>query len=170
MVWRWIQVSSPSKKQQTPGRVWQGEAFDTNRSINTPNISPTPCLKIRNMFERDNETGDNWHLAIQDSILEKCRGNNGILCIRVEKASTEGLVYMKCSTNQGAGQAFKSLHGSWFDGRLVTVKFISLNRFHSHYPDSVGLTSPLTPTSSTPVSTFLPPSPGFTTSTPLHPH
>ena len=35
------------------------------------------------------ETADNWHLEIQDSILEKCPENNDFLSIMVEKESKE---------------------------------------------------------------------------------
>nr|CAB3263414.1 inner nuclear membrane protein Man1-like [Phallusia mammillata] len=169
LVWRWIQVTSPCKRQHPPGRVWQGEAFDTNKSINTPAISPTPCLKIRNMFHPDVEKADDWHIQIQDSILEKCSDNNEIASVIVEKKSTEGLVYVKCLSCAAAGKVYRSLHGSWFDGRLVTVKFIKLSRFHAHYPGSVGHNTPLKPTSSRQVSTFLPSTPtsGPLTSTPV---
>lgn len=44
-------------EQSTPRRnnkVWQGQAFDTmTGSPNSPPCSPTPCLKIRHMFDPD---------------------------------------------------------------------------------------------------------------------
>ena len=83
----------------------------------------------------------------------------------------QGLVYVKCGSCAGAGRAFRSLHGAWFDGRLVTVKFIKLHRFHTRYPDSVNLNTPFKRSSLKPVSTFVTPdesiSSGFLTSTPL---
>ncbi|CAK8689322.1 unnamed protein product [Clavelina lepadiformis] len=169
-VWRWIQVISPDRRHQAPGRVWQGEAFDTSRSINTVTVSPTPCLKIRNMFDPESEKDEDWHIQVQDSILEKCADNNEILSIVVEKSSKEGVVYVKCGSCAAAGCAFRALHGSWFDGRLVTVKFIKLQRYHTRYPDTVNCTTPMKPSSKKPVSTFSPPPPvpaAFTTSTPL---
>ncbi|XP_077972106.1 inner nuclear membrane protein Man1-like [Styela clava] len=161
LVWRWIQASSPAKRHTPTSRVWQGEAFDI-KAINRPMICPTPCLKIRNMFDPDMEVSKNWVEQIQDSILEKCQGNNEILRICVEKDSNEGLVYMLCASNQGAGRAFQALHGAWFDGRLVTVKFIRLQRFHHRFPDSVNQSKvPMRPTSDVPVSTIINPiSPG----------
>jgi len=68
----------------------------------------------------------------------------------------QGLVYVKCATCAAAGRAFRSLHGSWFDGRLVTVKFIKLSRFHARYPHLEQTNYPLKPTSDKRVSTFLP--------------
>lgn len=161
LVWRWIQAASPAKRHTPTSRIWQGEAFDI-RAINRPMICPTPCLKIRNMFDPDMEVSQNWIQQIQDSILEKCQGNNEILRICIEKESNEGLVYMLCASNQGAGRAFQALHGAWFDGRLVTVKFIRLHRFHHRFPDSVNQSkTPMRPTSDVPVSTIInPTSPG----------
>lgn len=35
-------------------KVWQGQAFETMEgSVNSLPISPTPCLKIRHMFDSD---------------------------------------------------------------------------------------------------------------------
>jgi hypothetical protein len=35
-------------------KVWQGQAFETNEgSMNSPQPSPTSCLKIRHMFGPD---------------------------------------------------------------------------------------------------------------------
>lgn len=40
------------------------------------------------------EVGENWHLAIQEAILEKCSDNDGIVHIAVDKNSREvGLLY-----------------------------------------------------------------------------
>lgn len=35
------------------------------------------------------EIGDQWHLAIQEAILEKCSDNDGIVHIAVDKNSRE---------------------------------------------------------------------------------
>ncbi|XP_077995938.1 inner nuclear membrane protein Man1-like [Glandiceps talaboti] len=140
-VWRWIQVlhdNYPKRKQ------WQGQAFENlEMAVRTPAYSPTPCLKIRNMFDPALEHGENWHLGIQDAILEKCHGNDGIVHIAVDKTSKEGCVYVKCSAPEAAGKAFKSLHGCWFDGKLVTVKFLRLDRYHQRFPTAMHATMPL---------------------------
>lgn len=70
---------------------------------------------------------------------------------------SQGLVYIKCMSNSAAGKVFKALHGSWFDARLVTVKFIRLSRFHQRFPATVGAPKvALRPSSTTPVSKFKP--------------
>ncbi|KAJ8249948.1 hypothetical protein COCON_G00231640 [Conger conger] len=147
LVWRWIQPSLPSDKMSAvPSKVWQGKAFPLDRRNSPPN-SLTPCLKIRNMFDPIMEVGENWHLAIHEAILEKCSDNNGIVHIAVDKNSREGCVYVKCLSAEHSGKAFKALHGSWFDGKLVTVKYLRLDRYHQRFPQATGCTAPLKPSS-----------------------
>ncbi|XP_051977156.1 inner nuclear membrane protein Man1-like [Xyrauchen texanus] len=147
-VWRWLQPSmSPDKMSSMPSKVWQGKAFPLDRRNSPPN-SLTPCLKIRNMFDPVMEVGENWHLAIQEAILEKCSDNDGIVHIAVDKNSREGCVYVKCLSAEHSGKAFKALHGSWFDGKLVTVKYLRLDRYHQRFPQALGCNTPLKPSSS----------------------
>lgn len=142
-VWRWIQPSlSCDKSSLMPSKVWQGKAFPLDRRNSPPN-SLTPCLKIRNMFDPVMEVGENWDLAIHEAILEKCSDNDGIVHITVDKNSREGCVYVKCLSAEHSGKAFKALHGSWFDGKLVTVKYLRLDRYHQRFPQAQNCTTPL---------------------------
>ncbi|XP_029017612.1 inner nuclear membrane protein Man1 [Betta splendens] len=140
LVWRWIQPSLSCDKM--PSKVWQGKAFPLDRRNSPPN-SLTPCLKIRNMFDPVMEVGENWDLAIHEAILEKCSDNDGIVHIAVDKNSREGCVYVKCLSAEHSGKAFKALHGSWFDGKLVTVKYLRLDRYHQRFPQAQGCSTPL---------------------------
>ncbi|KFV42571.1 Inner nuclear membrane protein Man1, partial [Tyto alba] len=145
LVWKWMQPSAPHDKILViPSKVWQGQAFHLDRRNSPPN-SLTPCLKIRNMFDPVMEIGDHWHLAIQEAILEKCSDNDGIVHIAVDKNSREGCVYVKCLSPEYAGKAFKALHGSWFDGKLVTVKYLRLDRYHHRFPQALTCNTPLKP-------------------------
>ncbi|XP_029599579.1 inner nuclear membrane protein Man1-like [Salmo trutta] len=145
LVWRWLQPSlSCDQISLIPSKVWQGKAFPLDRRNSPPN-SLTPCLKIRNMFDPVMEVGENWHLAIHEAILEKCCDNDGIVHIAVDKNSREGCVYVKCLSAEHSGKAFKALHGSWFDGKLVTVKYLRLDRYHQRFPQAQGCTTSLKP-------------------------
>ncbi|XP_066580268.1 inner nuclear membrane protein Man1 [Amia ocellicauda] len=147
LVWRWTQPSSTCDKISImPSKVWQGKAFPLDRRNSPPN-SLTPCLKIRNMFDPVMEVGENWDLAIHEAILEKCSDNDGIVHIAVDKNSREGCVYVKCLSAEHSGKAFKALHGSWFDGKLVTVKYLRLDRYHQRFPQAFGCNTPLKPSS-----------------------
>lgn len=160
-VWRWIHIATPKPRNpklslagNKHGKYWQGQAFENFQSaVNPPVISPTPCLKIRNMFDPDVETDDNWHVMIQDAILEKCIENGAdVVHIAVDKSSSEGCVYVKCDTHHSAGLAFRSLHGCWFDGRLVAVKYLTLKRYHQRFPVALEATERLSPSGSSPSS------------------
>lgn len=59
-VWRWLPNNTLNKSNaQSPSlnkksKVWQGQAFETMEgSVNSLTCSPTPCLKIRHMFDPD---------------------------------------------------------------------------------------------------------------------
>lgn len=128
-VWRWV-ASHSSPKRSTS---WQGQAFETQEgSVNNLTVSPTPCLKIRHMFEK-NDTNPNLRTVIQDVILEKCDSCN-ILHIDIERTSC--CVYVKCATPTDAGIVYKSLHGWWYEGRLITVKYLRLERYMQRFPNS----------------------------------
>nr|CAD7265796.1 unnamed protein product [Timema shepardi] len=151
-VWRWIAPNSsgPSSLSDAPAsqrrnKTWQGQAFDTMAgSPNSLPISPTPCLKIRHMFDPDLECGDDWPMRVKDAILEKCDGI-AVTHIQVDRQSREGLVYMKCATQEEAGRAYRALHGSWFDSKLVTVKYLRLERYYERFPGAARAIAPLKP-------------------------
>ncbi|XP_071556050.1 inner nuclear membrane protein Man1 isoform X2 [Temnothorax nylanderi] len=151
-VWRWLPNNSLNKSPTQSAilgkkpKVWQGQAFETMEgSVNSLTCSPTPCLKIRHMFDPDIETEDDWETRVQDAILEKCGEGVNILHIRVDIGSREGCVYMKCMSQEDAGKAYRALHGCWFDGNLVTVKYLRLERYHERFPDAARCVTPLKP-------------------------
>jgi len=140
-VWRWVQPMSPV----TVKKVWQGQAFETNEgSMNSPQPSPTSCLKIRHMFGPDSMLGVDCETRVKDAILEKCESVE-VLHLSVDRSSHEGCVYVKCASPAEAGKAYRQLHGFWYDGKLVTVKFLRLERYHQRFPDAVSTTTPLMP-------------------------
>jgi membrane protein Man1 len=147
-VWRWIQPVMDGTK------VWQGQAFGENtagmRSRNRASVPQTPlttCLKVRNMFNASAETGNNWQTVVKDAVLDKCAGAK-IIHVALDESTTDGCVYIRCSDLQSAGISFKALHGWWFDGRLVTVKYLREQRYEERYPESRDAVTPLEPSTS----------------------
>lgn len=155
MVWRWLGSVSPPR-----AKVWQGRAFESSQgggsgsAGGSPSLGglsayvPATCLKIRNMFDPDVEYESGWARQIENAILEKCEGNAGIVHIHVDTASREGCVYVKCANLESAGQAYRALHGSWFDGNLITVKYLRLERYHDRFPEARFCHSPMRPSNS----------------------
>lgn len=123
---------------------WQGSAFNRNEKIAS---FPTPCLKIRNMFNFQMlDMDSNLPRKIHNDILSKCLANNEnktILHISCDKKSKEGCVYVKCVSNEAAGSVYQSLDGSWYNGQLLKVKFLRNDRYLERFPDSINFTKPL---------------------------
>lgn len=129
-VWRWISPHSSPKRSAS----WQGQAFETQEgSVNNLVVSPTPCLKIRHMFDK-NDNNSLLRVKIQDAILEKCDSHCNILHIDIDR--TSGCVYVKCASPTDAGVVYRSLHGWWYEGRLITVKYLRLERYMQRFPAS----------------------------------
>lgn len=129
-VWRWISAHSSPKRSA----AWQGKAFETEEgSVNNLTVSPTQCLKIRHMFDK-NDTNPNLRQVITDVILEKCGDRCNILHIDIEPSSY--CVYVKCATPSDAGVVYRSLHGWWYEGHLITVKYLRLERYMQRFPMS----------------------------------
>lgn len=131
-VWRWIGSANLSLSGSSPkNKSWQGQAFETQLgSVNSLPCSPTPCLKIRGMVE----DGDRNTLMIRDAVLSKCGPQCRILHCAVETNSN--CVYLKCADPSDAAIAYRNLHGWWYAGQLVTVKYLRLERYMQRFPDS----------------------------------
>jgi len=123
----------------TPG--WQGSAFQLGKHVAAPLAPPTPCLKVRHMFD-PKSLSPGWVLAIKEEILRRC-SNSSILHIAVDTESVEGTVYIKTSSPDDAGRVFRALHGQWYRGQLVTAKYLRLERYHERFPDSRNVRSAL---------------------------
>ncbi|XP_068245648.1 uncharacterized protein MAN1 isoform X2 [Palaemon carinicauda] len=66
-IWRWTSgvpftpntSGIDGASGRTPSKMWQGQAFESLETThNLPNVSPTSCLKIRNMFDCDVKFGN----------------------------------------------------------------------------------------------------------------
>uniref|UniRef100_A0A1I7XL03 LEM domain-containing protein n=1 Tax=Heterorhabditis bacteriophora TaxID=37862 RepID=A0A1I7XL03_HETBA len=113
-VWKWL----PSKKTG-----WQGSAFSSAFSA-SPMVSPlssniptealTRCLKVREMFTKD-EDDDVDVNAIERAIKEKVYPVRPVH-VSVDTTSNDGVVFMKLANKDDAKQSFTALHGVWFNG------------------------------------------------------
>ncbi|ESO97091.1 hypothetical protein LOTGIDRAFT_226827 [Lottia gigantea] len=138
-VWKWIH-SVPNG-----AKVWQGQAFGEHNDTATSSLrySPTPCLKVKNMFDTAVESDQEWYESVENAILEKTEDIADIVHIYVDDESKEGCVYIKCSSREAAGKARQCLHGWWFDGRLITARYLRLEHYHKQFPESVKAVRPL---------------------------
>jgi hypothetical protein len=142
------QQSNETNTQNVNG--WQGDAFNKSEKLMN---SPTPCLKIRNMFDTVlMNTDSQMAIKIHNDILEKCfissskfGSSFSILHISCDKKSKEGCVYVKCSSNEAAGHVYQNLNGTWYSGKLLNVKFLRNDRYLERFPESAHFTTHLQP-------------------------
>lgn len=119
-------------------KKWQSPAFDKSNKIKDP---PTECLKIRQMFDKHEASNPNLKQVIQDSILEKvahttCR----IYDLQLDKQTC--CVYVRCASAKDAGIIHDEVNGWWFDRRLVSIKFLRMDRYLARFPGSVNASGP----------------------------
>lgn len=131
---RWVSAQGSPRVTRGGAQAWQGQAFETQQgSVNNLAYSPTPCLKIRHMVDK-NDKNPNLKTIIQDAILEKCGPQCKILHIDIDKVSC--CVFVKCASPTDAGIVYQNLHGWWYEGNLITVKYLRLERYMDHFPNS----------------------------------
>jgi len=145
-----ITNTSPPSTPSSPANSWQGSAFSSlSKSVAAPTVAPTSCLKVRHMFDRQAMASRNpgmsragntnaWVWQVKEEILQRCSVGNSaqILHIAVDTESSEGCVYIKAKNTEEAAKVFTALHGQWYAGNLVTVKYMREERYHDRFPDS----------------------------------
>ncbi|XP_065915314.1 RNA-binding protein 39-like isoform X2 [Dysidea avara] len=105
--------------------------------------SLSPCFKLIGMFDPYRETEPDWHLDIQDDVLEECNKYGNVVHIYVDKTSSEGVVFVKCQTPAVAAAAFNSLNGRFFAGKQIKAIIIPEFQYHSIFPNAVSASIPL---------------------------
>lgn len=105
-------------------------------ALNMPPIA-TQCFMLSNMFDPMLERDPNWDQEIRDDVIEECNKHGGVLHIYVDKASSQGNVYVKCPNIACAVAAVNALHGRWFAGKVITAAYVPVVNYHNLFPDSV---------------------------------
>jgi len=96
----------------------------------------TQCFMLSNMFDPAEESAVNWDQEVRDDVIEEGSKHGGFLHIVVDKASTQGNVYVKCPNVATAVAAVNALHGRWFAGKVITAAYVPLVNYHNLFPDS----------------------------------
>lgn len=123
-----------SSEHRLNKKHWQSPAFDNVNKILDP---PTPCLKIRHMFDAAEANMPDLKQNIVESILEKVGPQCRIYDIQLDRQSC--CVYIRCATEKDAGIVHNEINGWWFDNRLVSIKFLRLQRYLTRFPNSTSI-------------------------------
>lgn len=151
---KWVDPSVNMSGNNSTIKKWQSPAFDKTNKIVEP---PTPCLKIRQMFEKFEVNDRNLKTVIQNSIIEKVEGECKIYDIQIDTKTC--CVYVRCASPRDAGMVHNAVNGWWFDNRLVSIKFVRLERYLSRFPNSYNGPNCLRPTNTQnlSMSNYVPP-------------
>jgi len=135
------QAASALNIAQNRKNALQGIAPPAAESTgNMPPIA-TQCFMLSNMFDPANERDPNWDLEIKEDVVEECNKHGGVQHIYVDKASSQGNVYVKCPSINCAVAAVNALHGRWFAGKVITAAYVPVVNYHNLFPDSINPTS-----------------------------
>ncbi|EDW74462.1 uncharacterized protein Dwil_GK21928 [Drosophila willistoni] len=121
------------KKNFGTVKKWQSPAFDNSNKIANP---PTPCLKIRHMFDASEVEQPNLKQLIVESIFEKVGPRCKICDVQLDTQSC--CVYIRCASEADAGMIHNEINGWWFDKRLISIKFLRLERYLCRFPKPSG--------------------------------
>ncbi|TNN19232.1 Inner nuclear membrane protein [Schistosoma japonicum] len=128
--------------QWQSGTGWQGSALMDKSQKPSFIVPPTDCLKIRNMFSTDG-IDERGRKRIKRELLKKLMPCGPILHIGLDSVGSNGLVYIKCGDSDTAGRVFHSIHANYFDGRLLTVKFLRDTKYCLRFPEAHSIKQPL---------------------------
>jgi membrane protein Man1 len=85
-----------------------------------------------------------WVNAVTEEILTRC-SNALIYHVAVDAESVEGCVYIKTKNTDEAAKVFRTLHGQWYRGNLVTAKYLRDERYYERFPAAKMQNSPMRP-------------------------
>ncbi|KAL3320513.1 Peptide chain release factor 1-like, mitochondrial [Cichlidogyrus casuarinus] len=127
------------------GTGWQGSALH-NESLSRKvpfSVPPTECLKIRNMCVTDG-LDEARKSRVKLDLFRKIKHCGPILHIGVTTSSDQPIVYLCCESPEVAGRVYSTVNANYYDGRLVTARFLKLDRYCQRFPETLNNPRPLT--------------------------
>ncbi|KKA29794.1 hypothetical protein TD95_004807, partial [Thielaviopsis punctulata] len=77
------------------------------------------CVVLRNMFDPDEEEGDDWVKELEDDVRQEAENKYGHVVHIAVDANSKGDIYIKFDKVQGGENAIKGLNGRYFGGRMI---------------------------------------------------
>ncbi|PHH53848.1 RNA-binding protein rsd1 [Ceratocystis fimbriata CBS 114723] len=81
--------------------------------------SASRCVVLRNMFNPEEEEGDNWVKELEDDVRQEAEQKYGHVVHIAVDAHSKGDIYIKFDKVQGGENAIKGLNGRYFGGRMI---------------------------------------------------
>ncbi|PHH60959.1 hypothetical protein CDD81_1016 [Ophiocordyceps australis] len=83
--------------------------------------SASRCVVLRNMFDPDEEEGDNWVQELEEDVRSEAEKKYGHVVHIAVDANSKGDIYLKFDKVQGGENAIKGLNGRYFGGRMINA-------------------------------------------------
>ncbi|KAK0399200.1 hypothetical protein QR680_002935 [Steinernema hermaphroditum] len=108
---------------------WEGSVSTNSKRVNGPALSR--CLKLRGIFcsaEMD-------AVAVEKSFLERVYPLFPLHFL-ILSTSRDGVAYVMMSTLDEAKIVMENVHSHWFNGRIVTAKYLTEDNYMQRFPDT----------------------------------
>ncbi|OAA35665.1 RNA splicing factor Pad-1 [Metarhizium rileyi] len=79
------------------------------------------CVVLHNMFDPEEEEGDDWVKELEDDIRAEAESRYGHVVHIAVDPNTKGDVYLKFDKVQGGENAIKGLNGRYFGGKMINA-------------------------------------------------
>lgn len=121
--------TSPSNAEVPPST---NESTVNSQSLDDPKQVkgvPSRNILVRNMFDKDEETDENWEEDIKLDFEEESSKHGKIISVKVMSQEVGGKIYASFETIEGARGCAENLAGRWFDKRQLRVEYVSDDAF-----------------------------------------
>lgn len=95
----------------------------------------SPCVVLSNMFDPSTEQNPNFENEIKDEVTSECENFGKVLHCFVDKFS-KGNVYVKFDSVESSKKAHSTLHGRYFNGKMIGSTFIPLKVYKERFPEA----------------------------------
>jgi RNA-binding protein 39 len=90
------------------------------------------------------ETEPGWDEDIREEVLEECSKYGPVHHIAVDAASA-GHVFVKFATAPAAQATQVVMHGRFFAGQMITVKYLTEEEYTARFPAAAAAETPVVP-------------------------
>ncbi|RCI17053.1 hypothetical protein L249_2327 [Ophiocordyceps polyrhachis-furcata BCC 54312] len=113
-----------ARTDEMPSGKDEAQALKPKTETKPPPASvhvPSRCVVLRNMFDPDLETNENWVKELEDDIRGEAERRYGHVVHISLDANSKGDVYIKFEDVQGGENAIMGLNGRYFGGRMINA-------------------------------------------------
>ncbi|KYQ88461.1 putative RNA splicing factor [Tieghemostelium lacteum] len=97
------------------------------------NTFKSTCMLLKNMFDPEFETEENWDKEILNDTKEECMSFGKVEHIHLDK-NTKGYIYVRFDNTDSPIAAINKLHGRWFSQRTISAELVPEPIYKLQFP------------------------------------